>query len=139
MPNFWLKALGMGERGEPLRDDWTNLEDGLLEHRVMFPRRPSVERGDRIVYYAAGRERRLIFAEGEATSYPYHEGRDKRPQYPWWVNLRIDLKRDFIHDGVPLDALSVDGRDLPKLMRRRSHIKLSRKEYEAAIRVLGGS
>lgn len=144
MPKFWLKALGMGmgkpgeplEPGEPLRDDWTELDNGLLKRRVMFPRRPSVERGDRIVYYSAGRGRGLIFAEGEVTSYPYEERSDRRPRYPWWVDVRLDLGCDFIHDGVPLETLSVDGRDLRRLMRRRSHIRLTPREYEAAIRAL---
>jgi hypothetical protein len=103
----------------------------------MFPRRPNVERGDRIVYYAPGWK--LVFAEGEATSYPYEERSDKLPHYSWWVNIRLELKRDVVHDGIPLDALSVDGRDLPLRMLRRSHIKLTPKEHDAAVRALRSS
>ncbi len=70
------------------------------------------------------------------TSYAYEEHTDRRPRYPWWVDIRLDLSCDFVHDGVPLETLSVDGRDLRRLMRRRSHIRLTRKEYEAAVRAL---
>lgn len=137
MPSRWLKALGMGARGEPLRNDWMEYENGLLERRVMFPRRPNAAPGDRIVYYAAGRNRRLIFAEREVTSNPYDERFDKLPHYQWWVDVRLDLKRDFIHQGVRLDVISGDGRELSRLMRRRSHIRPTPKEYEAAKRALG--
>jgi len=138
MTDFWLKALGTGT--ERLVDAWADKKHGAgrktLDKAVMFPRRPSIARGDRIVYSAAGSG--LVFAEGEVVSFPYEDDSfsDSTRRYPWWVNVRIDHRREFIHDGVPLDALSVDGRNLRKLMRRRSHVRLSPKEYRAALDAL---
>ncbi len=139
MPDLWLKTLGLGMLRAP--DDWANRPHGprkvKLDQAVMFPHRPSVMPGDRLVYYAAGWG--VIFAEGEAISVPYEDRSyvEAGRTWPWWVNVRLDHRREFIHDGVPLDAISV-GRDLRRLMRRRSHIRLTRAEYDAAVRVLGG-
>lgn len=154
MQEFWLKALGMGPRddspgsiqhGERISYNWVEaerqrgllekLDNGSLTYRVLFRRQPrSIERGDRIVFYAPGWK--LVFAEGEVISYPYNEPSDRFPHFTWCVNVRVDRKRDFIHDGIPLNALSVDGRDLPLRMLRRSHIRLTQSEYEAAKRAL---
>lgn len=140
MATFWLKALGLS--GHPVQDDWANKlhyghQKAQLDKRVMFPRKPRIKPGDRLVYYAVGNG--VIFAEGEALSIPYEEesfiGPDKRP-YPWWVNMRIDHRREFIHDGIPLNDISVGERELSRLMRRRSHIRLTRAEYNAAVRAL---
>jgi len=99
-------------------------------------RRPSLGRGDGIVYYAAGWQ--LLFAAGTVKSYAYFKTDDGEADWPWRVNVELDeaYVRDFIHDGVPLDVLNVDGRDLRRLMRRRSHMKLSKEEYEAALDAL---
>lgn len=132
---FWLKVLGGG--GEPLRDDWMEYENGLLERKVMYPRRPSVVRGDRIVYYAAGWRR--IFAEGEASSEPYREQSQQHARFPWWVNVHLGLVRTFIREGVLLDSISVDGRNLAMAVRQAMHIRLRSREYESTVRALGGS
>lgn len=133
MRDFWLKALGMGARGEPLPDDWKSWKSGLLGKALIFPRRPNIERGDGLILYAAGT--RLIFAVGEATSYPYQ--RDGDSPWPWHIDIHYTHSRDFVHDGIPLTAIDVEGRGLPKLMRRRSHIRLRPREYDAAMQLLG--
>jgi hypothetical protein len=43
---------------------------------------------------------------------------------------------DFIHDGVPLDELNVDGRYLRESIKQHSHIRLTPAEYEAAVEQL---
>lgn len=139
MPTFWLKALGVS--GSPMSDHWGTKKNppfgATLYEKVMFSRKPSIKQEDRLVYYAVGKG--VIIAEGEAISIPYEakgfEGSDKRP-YPWWVNVRIDRSREFIHDGTPLEQISVGDRELSRIMRRRSHIRLTRAEYNAAVRAL---
>jgi hypothetical protein len=71
-------------------------------------------------------------------SYAYFKTDDGQKKWPWRVNVELDeaYVRDFIHDGVPLDVLNVDGRDFGMLMRRRSHMKLSDEEYQAALDAL---
>jgi hypothetical protein len=138
----WLKVLGTA--GHPVTDDWAAKEHGKdrrrLDQSVMFARRPSIKPGDRIVYYSVGT--RVVFAEGRVTSVPYadllheaFEGSDGR-LYPHWVDVAIDVSVRFVKDGVPLAALSVDGRDLLRSVQRRGVLKLRPKEYEEAVRLL---
>jgi hypothetical protein len=44
--------------------------------------------------------------------------------------------RDFLLDGVPLEVLNAEERDLRNMIKRRSHIRLSANEYDAAVRAL---
>jgi hypothetical protein len=113
-------------------DDWRSIK--VLTHAATFGRHPSVKAGDGIVYYASGKG--LVFAAGEVTSYPYEAESPTETHWPWRVNVRLDWSKPFIHEGVALENLNVDGRDLRVSMRRRSHIRLSEKEYEAAIAAL---
>lgn len=131
---YWFKLLGMGDRKEPLVDDWISTHGGILRNSVMFPpREPKVQKGDLIVLYAAGK--RIVFAIAEATSFPYQRP-DVDQRWPWLVNVRYLHRRQFLHDGIPLSAINVDGRDLAKSIRQKSHIRLSKIEYEAAVRAL---
>jgi hypothetical protein len=133
MKTLWLKALGV--TGHPVDDDWRSKTP--LEKKVMFPRKPHIRPGDRLVYYAVGDG--VIFAEGETRSIPYYEktavGKDGR-HYPWWVDMHIDHGVEFVHKGIPLNGISVGERKLSKLMQRRSHIRLEPAEYKAAVRAL---
>ena len=76
------------------------------------------------------------YPAGEVTSYPYQAESPTETHWPWRVNVRLDWRKPFIHEGVALEGLSVDGRDLRRSMRRRSHIRLSEKEYEVAVNAL---
>ncbi|HEY6075103.1 MAG TPA: EVE domain-containing protein [Anaerolineales bacterium] len=138
----WLKVLGSA--GHPVTDAWAVKQHGKdnrrLDQSVMFARRPGVKPGDRIVYYSAGTHN--VFAEGKVTSAPYSdplheafEGSDGR-LYPYWVDVAIDVSVSFVKDGVPLAALSVDGRDLLQSVRRRGLLKLRPKEYQEVLRLL---
>ena len=93
--------------------------------------------GDGIVLYASGTG--LFFAVGEVTSFPYRFEDDGQTDWPWRVNVKLAHSREFLHDGVPLEVLNVDERDLRKTIKRRSHIRLSAAEYDAAVRVLSAS
>ena len=130
MKEFWLKALGT--TADPMPDDWRSIT--VLTHSATFGRHPSVKAGDGIVYYATGKG--LVFAAGLVTSYPYQAESPTETHWPWRVNVRLDHQKDFIHDGVPLEDLSVGERDLKVSMRRRSHIRLSQAEYDAAVGAL---
>lgn len=131
MPDNWIKALGMGVRGKQLRDDWRNERGGLFLEALTFARRPGLAKGDGVVLYAVGVG--VVFAVGRVTSHPFLDDSDES-NWPWRVNIELDesRSREFVHDGEPLDVLSVDERDLRKAMKRRSHIRLSDAEFEAA-------
>lgn len=133
MSDNWVKTLGMGARGEQLRDDWGNERGGLFRKALTFARRPGLAKGDGVVLYAAGVG--VIFAAGKVTSHPYLDETDASP-WLWRVNIELDWSREFLHDGEPLEVLNVEDRDLRKAIKRRSHIRLSNAEFEAAVRAL---
>jgi hypothetical protein len=135
MNDHWIKALGMGAREQQLPDDWGRVGNGLFHNAVTFSGRPGLKSGDGIVLYASGTG--LVFAVGIVTSFPYLFEEDGTTGWPWRVNVKLEYWRDFLHDGVPLEELNVDGRDLRNRMKRRSHIRLSAAEYEAAVSSLG--
>jgi hypothetical protein len=129
---FWLKALGMGAREQRLPDDWRSIT--VLTHCATFAREPSLKAGDAIIFYASGWG--LIFAAGQVTSYPYRAEDPSESSWPYRVNVRLDHQKAWVHDGSPLETLNVGDRDVRVSMRRRSHIRLTDAEYNAALAAL---
>ena len=134
----WIKSWGYGARGSRLRDDWQNESHGLLLNAITFGpnRRPGLGTGDGVLYYAAGWQ--LLFAAGTVASYSYWFESDGATSWPWRVNVQLDEKytREFIHEGVPLDVLDVNGRSFGNLMKRRSHMTLADAEWQAGLDAL---
>jgi hypothetical protein len=130
--DYWIKALGGGPGGTPLPNNWRNIS--FLTHAATFGTKCGMRAGDGIVYYATGTG--LFFAVGEVTSDPYLAEDPSQTNWPWRVNVTLDHSTRLVDEGVPLETLSVDGRNLRVSMRRRSHIRLSENEYDAAVRAL---
>lgn len=126
---YWLKLLGTA--GHPMQDDWTN-EDERSGDLVASRQRMAMEPGDRIVCYATGVG--SVFAVGTVTSFPYKAPDDEG--FEWRVNVELEDPKQFLHEGVPLHYLNVDGRDLRKSIKRRSHVKLTQAEFDAAVKAL---
>ena len=127
---YWLKALGMGARGEQMPDNWRNID--VLTRHATFKRQSSFKPGDKVVYYASGKG--LLFAEGDVTSAPYYvQEPGIESSWPWRVDVEINSSVDFIPRGPTLDDASVDGRELRRSIRQKSHIRLSEAEYRAAV------
>jgi hypothetical protein len=125
--NHWLKALGHA-RG-PLPDAW--LEDGGAERRLRrtgFPRRPRMEPGDRLVYYASVWRR--VFALVEVVGEPQRTGAS--PRWPWTVDVEPLLLVPVISNAPPLEAIGVRARS----MSQQSHIRLRPEQYELAVEAL---
>ena len=91
---YWFKTLGFRAREERLRDDWKNERGGLLLRFATFPkeRRPRIETGDGIVYYAAGYG--VIFAAGKTTSLPFLDMDDDSR---WPYRVRVSLTHALVH------------------------------------------
>ena len=92
-----------------------------------FPRRPGIRPGDRLVYYAVGHG--VVFGVYEAISLPF---RADSSQWGWHVKVEPIIDLDFVHDGVPLEKLNVNGRDLRRSIRQHSAIRLKEAEAKAA-------
>jgi hypothetical protein len=129
--------LGGGARGTPLRDDWKHEGNGILLRAATFARKSGIRTGDGIAYCATGR--RVVFAAGHATSLPYLAESPDETHWPWRVNVSLPWVTEFVYEGVPLEHLNVGERELARSIKQHSHIRLTKEEYEAAVRGLGGT
>jgi hypothetical protein len=121
----WLKALGHA-RG-PLPARW--LQDGSVRslRQTGFPRRPRIEPGDRLVYYASVWRR--VFAIVEAVAEP---GPVDHPRWPWAVAVEPLLVVADLDVAPPVEAIGV----FPRSMSQQSHIRLTAEQYERAVEAL---
>jgi alpha-D-ribose 1-methylphosphonate 5-phosphate C-P lyase len=94
-------------------------------------RRPrQIHEGDHLILYAAG-GRKCVFAVARVTS------EVKASDYPDWP-YRLDIEylvNVSPADGVLIDQVSIE-RDLGKLVRRQSYIRLTMEEYNRAASLL---
>ena len=123
--SHWLKALGHA-RG-PLPARW--LEDGSLRslRQTGFPRRPRIEAGDRLVYYASVWQR--VFAIVEAVAEPEQV---EHPRWPWTIAVEPLLVVPDLDAAPPVEAIGV----APRSMSQQSHIRLTPAQYERAVEAL---
>ncbi len=126
----WLKALGHARGPLPLA--W--LEDGRTGalRRTGFPRRPRMEPGDRLVYYASVWRR--VFAIVEVTEPPTdaHPSPSDPRRWPWSVAVEPLLVVPRLDAAPPVEAIGVPARS----MSHQSHIRLSAEHYGRAVDVL---
>ncbi len=124
-PSYWLKALG--HAGGPLPDRWLQASRGL--ERTGFPRRPRIEPGDRLVYYASVWQR--IFGVFEVVSEPDDQhGLNER--WPWTVEVEPLLVIPRLDAAPPVQACGVP----PRSMSQQSHIRLSPEHYRRAVEAI---
>ena len=122
----FLTALGHARWSLP--DAWLE-DDGLHRlSRTGFPRRPRMEDGDRLVYYASGW--RCVFALVEVRGEPEHDGSDGR--WPWFVRVEPLLVVPRLSNAPPVEAIGVAARS----MSQQSHIRLRPEHYERAVEAL---
>jgi hypothetical protein len=78
------------------------------------------------------------FAASTVASYAYWFESDGHTSWRWRVKVQLEPQytREFIHEGVPLDVLNVDGRTFGNLMKRRSHMSLTDDEWQAGLDAL---
>jgi hypothetical protein len=124
----WLKALG--HAGWSLPDAWLEDERGVERlRRTGFPRRPRMEPGDRLVYYASGWKR--VFALVETVEPPT----DEHPisaRWPWTVAVEPLVVVPRLENAPPVEALGIP----PRSMSQQSHIRLTPEQYARAVEAL---
>jgi hypothetical protein len=123
----WLK--GIGHAGASIPEAW--LRDGrtgMLE-RTGFPRRPRIEPGDRLVYYAAGWRR--VFAIVEVVGAPT-DRESQSPRWPWTVAVEPLIVVPHMENAPPVEAIGVAARS----MSQQSHIRLSEEHYALAVEAI---
>lgn len=123
----WLKALGHARWSLP--DAW--LADGGTRRleRTSFPRRPRIEPGDRLVYYASGWKR--VFALVEVVGAPTDED-PLSERWPWSVAVEPLVVVPLLANAPPVEALGVP----PRSMSQQSHIRISPEHYARAVQAI---
>lgn len=133
---YWLKVLGSA--ADPLPDDWRSVRRGVLESHATFRRNPkSIQKGDGIVYYAAGTG--LIFAAGTVTS-PSYKNPTNSPEWPFRVDVSLDIPKSRVHDGARLGDVNRPSshNDVRIRIKRRSYVQLTADEFKRAVQILQG-
>ena len=87
-------------------------------------KRPSVQRGDAAILYAAVWQ--VIFGVAEVVSDP--ENDPSRERWAWRFAIRPVVLVADLEDAPPVEAAGV----FPQSLWRHSHIRLSSEQYEAA-------
>jgi hypothetical protein len=123
--HHWLKAIGHAKG--PLTDDWL-AERPVFLQRTGFPRRPRMNPGDRLVYYAS--VWRVVFAVVEVTDEPALSRPGTR--WPWTVDVEPLLVIPRLDRAPPVEAIGVPARS----MSQQSHIRLSPEHFTRAVDVL---
>lgn len=134
MPRYWIKSAGTAE--EPVPSDWYrwghNTRGGFADP-TMFSRRPSVEPGDRLVFYAVGSAAQFkvgrIFAVTGVTSEPEPSHHDR---WPWQVYSRMLVPGPRLMYCPTIDDIDVAQTSL----RRQSHISLTPEQGKEAERMI---
>jgi len=128
----WLKALG--HAGWSLPDAW--LEDGGLRRleRTAFPRRPRMQAGDRLVYYASGWRRVFALVEVTAPATDAHPNAADPGRWPWSVAVEPLVVVPRLENAPPVEAIGVAARS----MSQQSHIRLTPAQYARAVEAIAG-
>ncbi len=100
----------------------------------LFPKRPRIRRGDRLVVYASGSaarygEGRFVAVEEVLSDEPEPSGHER---WRWLLRTRIVTAIDDIAAAPALREIGVSAKSL----RQHSHVRLSRDQGEAALALL---
>ncbi len=131
----WLKLIGSAKRpitGPPFHGSYTEAHVGFRKAS-----KPGIRTGDHLFLYAPGGSRR-IFALAEAVGDPerdrkYNPNEEGSCRWKLPVNYLVNLPVD---SGILVDEVTCSQRDLPKSLRRASHIKLLPEESRTALKML---
>jgi hypothetical protein len=135
---WWIKVAGTGEAAYT-QERWDDRRARLRHDgngASLFPRRPRIERGDRLVVYASGSaalygEGRFIAIEEVISDEPEPSGHER---WCWRLDTRLLAAAEKLAAAPALREIGVS----PKSLRQHSHIRLSDEQGQAALRLLEG-
>ncbi|MEA2493234.1 MAG: hypothetical protein QOJ29_1145 [Thermoleophilaceae bacterium] len=133
---WWIKVAGTGEQAFTQRR-WAERRERMRREgsgASMFPKRPRIQRGDRLVVYASGSaalygEARFIAIEEVVSDEPEPSGHER---WRWRMTTKLLLAVEDIGDAPALRELGVS----PKSLRQHSHIRLTDAQGREAERLL---
>ena len=119
---YWLLVRGRGEK--PL--------DRYIDARQIrtqgSTKRPSVQRGDRAILYAAVWQ--AIFGVSDVIGDP--ENVPSRSRWAWSYGLRPIVVVADLNGAPPVEAAGI----FPQSLWRHSHIRLTEKQFESARKLI---
>ena len=132
MRAHWLKGIGHARASLP--EAWLTEGRASILDRTGFPRRPRIQPGDRLVYYAAGW--RCVFAVVEAVGEPTDKVRhtSNAARWPWSIAVEPLLVIPRLENAPPVEAIGVAARS----MSQQSHIRLTEEHYARAVEAIAG-
>ena len=98
--------------------------------RTGFPRRPRMEPGDRLIYYAS--VWRAVFAAVEVLEPPALTGVPGTDRWPWSVAVEPLVVIPLLDRAPPVEAIGVPARS----MSQQSHIRIGPEQYARALEVI---
>jgi len=133
---WWIKVAGTGEAAYT-QERWEQRRAELRANgsgRSLFPKRPRIARGDRLVVYASGSatlygEGRFIAVEEVLSEEPEPSGHDR---WRWQLDTRPLISIEELSRAPALRDIGVS----PKSLRQHSHIRLSEEQGLAALALL---
>ena len=133
---WWVKVAGTGESAYT-QDRWDERRARLRTDGTgpsLFPKRPRIERGDRLVVYASGSaslygEGRFVAVEEVLSDEPEPSGHTR---WRWRLHTRLTAAIDDLSQAPALREIGVS----PKSLRQHSHIRLTDEQGERALELL---
>ena len=127
-PRWWIKVAGTSE-SPFIRDDWP-----ALGERSLFPRRPAIRGGDRLIVYAAGSgavygEGRIFAIQEVVSAEPEHSGHER---WRWALQVRTLAAVPLLSHAPALWQIGVAARSLSQ----HSHIRLTGEQGREAERLI---
>ena len=133
---WWIKVAGTGEKAYT-QERWDERRARMFAEGAgpsLFPKRPRIERGDRLVVYASGSaalygEARFIAVEEVVSDEPEPSGHER---WRWRLHTRLLMAVDQLGAAPALREIGVS----PKSLRQHSHIRLSEEQGLHALELL---
>jgi hypothetical protein len=133
---WWVKVAGTGESAYT-QERWDERRARMSAEGSgpsLFPKRPRIERGDRLVVYASGSaslygEGRFIAVEEVLSDEPEPSGHER---WRWRLQTRLIAAVDDLGHAPALREIGVS----PKSLRQHSHIRLTDEQGLAALRLI---
>jgi hypothetical protein len=114
----WLFVRGRGERPLDARVRAADI------HAHSSSKRPSVQRGDEAILYAAAWQ--CVFGVVDVVGDP--ENDPARERWAWRFAIRARVVVEDLHDAPPVEAAGI----FPQSLWRHSHIRLSDEQFDRA-------
>jgi hypothetical protein len=133
---WWVKVAGTGETAYT-QERWDDRRARMAADGrgpSLFPKRPRIERGDRLVVYASGSaalygEGRFVAIEEVLSDEPEPSGHER---WRWRVHTRLLAAVEELAAAPALREIGVSAKSL----RQHSHIRLTEEQGLRALRLL---